>query len=153
MASMELEVPKRRIVVTGSRDWTDVRRVFGQLRREQRDADFLLGVGDCPTGADEMALAWGRKHLYWPVTQYTAPWETRHKAAGQVRNHFMIDMFQPHLVLAFFMPGSRGTKDCAEYAEGKGIEVRKFYEDLGFGVAAGEVDLPRQAQPGEEHAG
>lgn len=128
---MTLEVPTRRIVVTGSRDWQDARALFGALRRELADGEFVLGVGDCPSGADRGAWSWGQRYLAWPVTVYHAPWKTRGKAAGPIRNHFMIDEFRPIRVLAFFRPNSRGTKDCAEYAESRGIEVVPFYEGFG----------------------
>lgn len=125
---MSLRPPDRRIVVTSSRNWGNPRRVFGALRRELAGGEFLLAVGDCPTGGDAMAKFWGRKHLMWPVVEFAAPWELRRRAAGPIRNHFMIDMFRPHLVLAFLRPDSKGAKGCADYARGLGIEVIPFYE-------------------------
>ncbi len=131
---MSLEVPSFRIVVTGSRNWKGVAHIREALNWELHDQQqFLLGVGDCPTGADRIALDWGKGRLMFPVTEFYAPWTKRGKGAGMLRNHFMIDMFQPALVLAFLRPESRGTVDCANYAESKGIEVRRFYEGEGDG--------------------
>lgn len=121
--------PSVRIVVTGSRNWRGVLAIREALGDELMDhGEFLLGVGDCPTGADDIALRWGKGRLAWPVAEFCAPWTKRGKAAGMIRNHFMIDMFRPRLVLAFLRPESRGTVDCADYAESKGITVRRFYE-------------------------
>jgi len=126
-------VPKFRIVVTGDRHWGEPTQVYNALRHclaEQQQ--FLLGVGDCPTGADLMAKLWGAKYLRFPVTQFNAGWvywdyQGQRAAAGPIRNGFMIDMFRPALVLAFITPGSRGTVNCANYAESQGIEVRRFF--------------------------
>lgn len=133
---MERKVPNRRIVVTGSRLWSSAQRVEEALRHELDEwGQFLLSVGDCPTGADKFALAWGRLWLKWPVSVYTAPWHQMRRAGGPIRNHFMIDMSQPVAgVLAFLRPESRGTVDCADYAEGKGIVVCRFYEGSADGV-------------------
>lgn len=121
------EYPSLRVVVTGSREWGDSRAVQETLHDILlKRGEFLLGVGDCPTGADDIATRWGNYHLRWPVTVFHAPWTKRSKAAGMVRNHFMIDMFRPALVLAFPLPQSRGTVDCMKYAASKGIEVRRF---------------------------
>lgn len=136
--------PSVRIVVTGSRNWQVGFRIREALSDELMDhGQFLLGVGDCPTGADRHALLWGKGRLDWPVTVFYAPWNKRGKAAGMIRNHFMIDMFRPRLVLAFLRPESRGTVDCANYAEAAGIEVRRFHEGGGNGAleeGAGPVD-------------
>lgn len=126
---MAAEYPKFRVVVTGSRNWRDwiqIREVLSDTLLDH--GQFLLGVGDCETGADRMALNWGKGRLVWPVTTFHAPWTQRGRAAGPIRNHFMIDMFRPQLVLAFLRPESRGTVDCANYAESLGIEVRRFHE-------------------------
>jgi hypothetical protein len=138
------EYPADRIVVTGSRGWKNNRKIFGVLRRELAERqEFLLGIGDCPTGADAAALWWGRRHLMFPPTVFYAPWTKRGRYAGILRNHFMIDMFRPQLVLAFLRPESVGTVDCKEYAESLGIEVRPFYEGFGEGDANGEVQEGR----------
>lgn len=124
---MGVEYPSLRVVVTGSREWGDFRAVQETLHDVLlKQGEFLLGVGDCPTGADAIATRWAAYHLAWPVSVFHAPWAKRSKAAGMIRNHFMIDMFQPALVLAFPLPQSRGTVDCMKYAASKGIEVRRF---------------------------
>ena len=141
MNDMSAQYPAVRIVVTGSRWWKNADVIFDALKRELADhGQFLLGVGDCPKGADMLAREWAGWHLDHPFTQFHAMWHARGKAAGPLRNHFMIDMFRPRLVLAFFRPDSRGTKDCAEYADLKGIEVRPFYE--GFDEGEGDGGTP-----------
>lgn len=139
---MGAEYPPRRIVVTGSRFWTDGRLIHDHLDYYLATyGEFLLGVGDCPSGADRMAAAWGRRYLAWPITTFHAPWDKRGKYAGNLRNHFMIDMFRPQLVLAYIHPTSKGTRDCADYAKSKGIAVRPFYR--GEGVAEADVHEER----------
>lgn len=127
---MSSEVPSFSVVVTGWRYWSDFRMVHEALQDELDErGQFLLGVGDCPTGADDIALRWGSHYLYWPVTVFHAPWDTHGAAAGPLRNKFMIDEFCPDLVLAFIHPTkSRGTVNCANYAESQGITVRPFFE-------------------------
>lgn len=139
---MVSEYPVRRIVVTGSRLWTDGVLIHDHLNYYLAEyQQFLLGVGDCPSGADRIAAAWGRRNLMFPIVTFHAPWDKQGKYAGMLRNHFMIDMFRPQLVLAYLHPTSKGTKDCKEYAESKGIAVRPFYQ--GEGDANSEVQKGR----------
>lgn len=138
MNDMSAEYPAVRIVVTGSRDWSAPGRIYDALDYELAEhQQFLLGVGDCTTGADWLTWHWGKQNLMWPVTMFYAPWRRRGKAAGPIRNHFMIDQFRPRLVLAFLRPESRGTVDCADYAESKGIVVRRFHE----GGEGGQIEV------------
>lgn len=54
---------------------------------------------------------------------YPAKWAKFHKAAGPIRNQEMVDT-QPDLVVAFLLPGSKGTADAIKRAQKAGIEVR-----------------------------
>ena len=148
--NMAAEYPSLRIVVTGSRDWSSPQRVHLALSLTLDGGEFLLGVGDCPTGGDKFAREWGTANLIWPVTTFHAPWPLRKRAAGPIRNHFMIDMFRPRLVLAFLRPESRGTVDCADYAESLGIEVRRFREG-GSDAKSGTMRQPddEAVRPGD----
>jgi hypothetical protein len=60
-------------------------------------------------------------------TVYVADWDTFGLPAGPIRNKAMIDAEKPDEVIAFLHPASKGTKQCAEYAESKGIPVNKIW--------------------------
>lgn len=111
------------IIVTGSREFYDWRMVFESIHPYAKSPEgILLKYGDCPTGADLYA------DMYAEATQcsfqkWDAEWDRFNKGAGIIRNHAMVDS-GANLVLAFPVNGSRGTKDCCEYAWKKGIFVK-----------------------------
>lgn len=106
-----------RVVVTGSRDWTDWRtilRVLGKLRAraEQEGRTVRLAHGGA-RGADSIADAVG-KVMGFDVDPYPADWVRRGRQAGPVRNSEMLVAEDPDEVLAFpLKPKSVGTLDCA----------------------------------------
>lgn len=114
-----------KILVTGSRNWQDRRTIENAIVVEGAGLSFVLMHGGCPTGADAMtqqiADSWEV-----PCEIYHADWARHGKAAGPIRNQQMIDA-KPDIVLAFLMPGSKGTQDCIRRAEKAGIEC-KVYE-------------------------
>jgi hypothetical protein len=120
-----------RIVVTSYRHWQDRAAVFKALDYWDRMSGFhlKLGVGDCPTGGDAFARQWawerGRMH---ETKVYPANWDLFAKGAGPLRNQWMIDDFDPMIVLAFLHPESKGARGCAEYARRKGITVLDKWE-------------------------
>lgn len=141
-----------RILVTGSRDWKDVRAIEQALLEyhpvdaqgfDLPDDKPTLVHGDCPVGADRIAkIAAG--FLGWIPEPHPAAWlapcrpqcQPGHRrrgklggsycpAAGNYRNQDMVDL-GADVVLAFHLNGSRGTADCIERAEKAGLLVRKF---------------------------
>jgi hypothetical protein len=119
----------RRVLVTGSRDWSD-RRVVAEALLAARDALELTGDGrmllvhGAAPGADliaaELATAWG-----WDVEAHPALWLLLGKAAGPIRNSEMVAL-GADVCLAFPLPHSRGTLDCMRRAEEAGIPVWEF---------------------------
>jgi len=79
---------------------------------------FLIQGG--ARGADRCALEWVMaKRL--PNKTYKANWERHGRAAGPIRNQFMLDDGKPDLVLAF--PGGDGTADMVSRAQKGGYKV------------------------------
>lgn len=114
-----------RILVTGSRDWTDravVEHALGTALRLFRP--IVIVHGGCPTGADRMAWEWAWRAGV-PCEVWPAEWAAHGRAAGPIRNAQMVAA-GARFCLAFPLPGSRGTEDCVRRAEAAGIPVRRF---------------------------
>lgn len=139
-----------RVLVTGSRSWSDVAAVESALVLawdEALQAGFdgiVLVHGGCPSGADRLAWEWAAR-VDVPVEVSMADWSgpcapgcrPGHRRvrrgggeycpmAGHRRNQLMVDAGAA-LVLAFPLGASRGTRDCMARAVAAGIPVR----DLG----------------------
>ena len=81
-----------RLLVTGSRTWTDVRTIEQALTVivDRRPGGVLLVHGACPRGADVIAAAYAaRTPGYW-VEAHPADWHRYGRAAGYRRNAEMI---------------------------------------------------------------
>lgn len=134
--------PPPRILVTGSREWTDTRIIRDALEQAWYEllpaGEPVLVHGDCPTGADRIARdIWrGRGHVDEP---HPAAWDTHGRSAGFRRNADMAKL-GADLCLAFptvcRRPGcdrpaghySHGTAMMIELARRAGIDVRVFEE-------------------------
>lgn len=115
--------------MTGSRDWADEERL-SQVLSEYLPArgslmhTVVLVHGDCPTGADHLAMT------LWTANggveePHPADWARHGKGAGPRRNQEMVDL-GADVCLAFPIGPSRGTRDCMSRAELAGIKVRAF---------------------------
>jgi hypothetical protein len=114
-----------RILVTGSRAWSDRAQVewalgvaFGLWR------PIVVVHGACPTGADRFAAEWAQRAGV-EVEAWPADWDRHGRAAGPIRNAQMVAAGARYC-LAFVLPGSCGTEDCVRRAEAAGIPVRRF---------------------------
>lgn len=111
-----------RILVTGSREWTDsafVRRVLELA--PQPYSQHVLVHGDCPKGLDRMAANIASS-LGMRVEAHPAQWSVHGRAAGPIRNQAMVDT-RPDLTLAFMCDGSRGTADCVRRSQAAHIRT------------------------------
>lgn len=116
----------KRILVTGSRDWTDGEAIYAALAEARETwGPSVLVSGACPTGADQIAESWWTRLAWGPVERHPADWKQYGKAAGPIRNKEMVDL-GADVCLAFIGPGSRGAAGCAKLAEEAGIPVRRF---------------------------
>lgn len=105
-----------RILVSGSRDFLDATKLTTVLDNEHPTLIIHGGA----RGADSLADDYGKlKGL--PVIRMDANWDFYKRAAGPVRNRWMLDLCNPDLVVAFPTKNSRGTRDMIKYAESKGV--------------------------------
>jgi hypothetical protein len=138
-----------RILLTGSRTWTDRVRLEATLMDVWHDATqngyttILLTHGACPEGADAMGDEWAYANgapqdprpADWtgPCAPDCQPGHRRRRRdgtdycplAGHRRNQLMVDL-QPQLVVAAHRGDSRGTADCIRRAETAGIPVHRL---------------------------
>lgn len=120
-----------RVLVTGSRDWTDGVALDYALRATLYLADAVgrasvVVVHGAARGADLMASRWCDYTLVSIAQEpHRADWEKHGKAAGPIRNQEMVDA-GADICLAFPLGESRGTRDCMERARKAGIPVLNF---------------------------
>lgn len=131
--SVTIEQTPPRILMTGSRSWTDGRTMRSALSW----ASSLFGAhplatlveGECPLGgADRMAAdAW--RDFSLPVDPFPADVDpSSGRVLGPQRNARMVSS-GAHLCVAFRNDGSRGgTRDCVERAAGAGIPIVQVKE-------------------------
>ncbi len=115
-----------RLLVTGSRRWTDRECIRDVLRKyiAQVGPSVMLN-GACPSGADILCAQIGER-LGFTIERYPAQWHVHGKSAGFVRNLQMIRDGQPTHCVAFIVQESKGATHCAEAAIAAGIPTKIF---------------------------
>jgi hypothetical protein len=134
-----------RILVTGSRDWTDrdvvMNALIDEWEKMGHSRDIVL-VHGAARGLDRMAAEIWEGFLGYRCEPHPAKWNLYGKAAGYIRNEEMVGL-GANACLAFLMPCSQagcnredahfshGAEGCAALAVSAGIPVRRFeHEDL-----------------------
>jgi hypothetical protein len=116
----------KRILITGSRDWTDAAVIEDALRPFWTQWPSAILVHGDAKGADKMASAiwrgWGGQDEAHP-----AAWATLGKRAGYVRNAEMVAL-GADVCLAFIRHHSRGASMTADLATEAGIHVHRYEE-------------------------
>ena len=119
----------RRVLVTGSRTWTDHQTIYAALDAEAAGAPdgIVLVHGGCPTGADEIAEQWSRTSwaVRLTVERHPADWTTHGDRAGPRRNTEMVAL-GADVCLAFIRNSSPGATHTAGEAERAGIPVVRW---------------------------
>lgn len=121
----------QRILVCGSRDWSDAEIV--KRRLDEFDRDSTVIHGGC-RGADKIAGEVAEM-MGMRVEVYTADWEAHGKAAGPRRNQKMLDEGKPTVVIAFHddIARSKGTSDMISRAKKSGLTTEiidsKFFPE------------------------
>jgi hypothetical protein len=112
-----------RILVTGSRTWTNRTVIQSALRQAWMDLGAnhhcVLVSGHCPDGADAIAEAWWAQSGM-PVERHPANWLQYGASAGPRRNKEMVDL-GADICLAFMVGQSKGTAGTIALAKAAGI--------------------------------
>ena len=116
---------KYRVIVCGSRDFTDKETCFGVLDAflaDKPDAEIVSGHA---RGADAFGEEYARARGL-ALTVFAAEWGRYGRAAGPLRNAQMLAyaMEETPCVVAFWDGKSAGTAHMARLAEEKGAEVQ-----------------------------
>lgn len=109
-----------KIIVCGSRDWTDEEKIRQRLAILPKDC--IIIEGEC-RGADMTARDIA-KSLGLEVLPFPADWTTYGDSAGPRRNIQMLAQ-DPDLVIAFHddVNSSKGTKHMIKIAKAKGVPI------------------------------
>ena len=126
----KVETVPYRILVTGSRDWTDkatIRHaIFETWQKAGSPKKTVLVSGACPDGADAYAEICGDAFGF-TVEPHPANWKDAGRRAGPLRNQMMVDL-GADVCLAFPREESKGTIDCMKKAEKAKIPVQVYTE-------------------------
>jgi hypothetical protein len=112
-----------RIIICGSRDWTETKPIHAEINRllARYGSELVIIHGVCETGADEIANDYCiQKDIR--IIPFPAKWKRQGNAAGPIRNQRMIDEGKLDGVVAFDMGGT-GTASMMEKARAAGLPV------------------------------
>jgi hypothetical protein len=108
------------VLVTGGRDFNDLAMAFDAIAAVHETTPISVLVHGDAKGADTLAGNVA-KELGINVVKCPANWIKYKKAAGPIRNAFMLDMFNIDLVIEF--PGGAGTADMVAQSRKRDIPV------------------------------
>jgi hypothetical protein len=111
-----------RLIVCGGRDFEDEEYVDTVLD-SFRPMECII-TGGAP-GADTLAAEWAKSRGV-PLLICPAHWDTLGRAAGPIRNGWMITIAKGTHLLAF--PGGRGTANMRLQAVRSGLEILHYRE-------------------------
>lgn len=111
-----------RLLVCGGRDYDDRAHVWKTLDRVNAKRPIRALIHGAARGADSLADEWAEARLL-EVWRFPAKWGEEWRGAGPKRNQAMLDIGQPHGVVAF--PGGAGTEDMVARAKAAGVTVMR----------------------------
>jgi hypothetical protein len=123
-----------RILVTGSRNWTDLHTIAEALQRVAGPGPGTTLVHGGAPGADTVAAHIAHS-AGWTIEAFPADWDRFGQGAGPIRNAAMVKAGADHC-LAFIRDESRGATGCARLAERAGIPVT-YYRQTTTGRGVG----------------
>lgn len=106
-----------RALISGSRTFTDYEKFKTVMENE---GVTVIVHGKNPRGADALAKKYAEEKGL-PCFECPANWDYYKKAAGPIRNRWMLDHFPVDIVIAFPTEESVGTRDMIKYAEKKEV--------------------------------
>lgn len=125
-----------RVLVTGSREWTNIGLLSLALDHAYAEAvslgkTMVLIEGLCSKGADKQARNWADvtaiMGTHVEVESYKAYWDLWGRGAGYRRNHEMVEL-GADVCLAFIKDYSEGSSHTAFLAQVKHIHTLVFRE-------------------------
>lgn len=125
-----------RVLVTGSRKWTNAQLIYEVMREIHMTATErpTLVSGHCPDGADAIAEAIAEAPLHWNVELHPAIWRrpdgTFDRSAGFRRNEEMVNL-GADVCIAFIKNRSRGATHTADLAAKAGIPLKVYRSNDG----------------------
>jgi len=116
------EIKDLRILICGSRTWTDKQTIERYIQTLPKDTVII--EGEC-RGADRMAREIAEKYGL-QIFGLEAEWKKYGKKAGPIRNEEMIKYGKPEIVIAFHnnIAESKGTKNMLMLAKKHNIPVK-----------------------------
>jgi hypothetical protein len=99
-----------RILISGSRDWSD-RETIGDALMEWNRPENVLVSGACPSGGDALCEEFAEGEG-WAIERHPADWKNLGRSAGYIRNAEMVKL-GADLALVFIRNGSRGASMVA----------------------------------------
>lgn len=109
-----------RVLVCGGRDFSRWDILLATLDDLHAQHAFDMVIHGGARGADTLAGEWAALRGVFCVPYY-ADWKKHGRAAGPIRNQYMLDEGKPGLVVAF--PGGTGTADMMRRATAAGVQV------------------------------
>jgi len=114
-----------RLLVTGGRNYGDDpaerNNLFAVLDAIHVESPLAVLIHGGANGADFWAGQWAKSRGV-PVIVEKADWALHGKAAGPIRNQWMLDQHKPTLAVAF--PGGPGTGDMVRRIQAARVPLR-----------------------------
>lgn len=109
-----------KVLCCGGRNFNDYGFVCAHLDALRKTLGEFAVIHGGAKGADAMCGLWAARNGL-PVIVVEANWHSYGKAAGSLRNQWMLHFCEPGYVVAF--PGGSGTRNMIQQSKDKGLTV------------------------------